>query len=399
MSKSAISQEVIDYFPLEVVNKWIYRGYDNFWGYADDYSTRFEVTGKEIINDTLYYVATCNLFYFTYNMKYFRKDSAGNVYTRCNNQDRLLFKMDADNFEPFSSACGGSLSLWMDWPYMVSPSNFPYGRISRYVVFADMIMKKNFYVFSKDYGCSVGKLSSVDGLYFLKRSIHNGKIVTPQVVKLISIEYNHEFKKLLLKSLSILDTTTQIILESKKQGKRNGSLLRFKPDGSWDAGYGPNYSIESDLDFSLGDDTVKIIVPATVSDILGDKVDGNENQVWEGSPTDDYVATIIIPKLTSVSALNEPEQYNLYQNYPNPFNPSTKIAYSLDKSGFVTIKIYDVLGREITTIVNEHKKPGSYEANFNASTSNKTLTSGVYFYKLQVNNFTECKKMVFAKYF
>jgi len=92
-----------------------------------------------------------------------------------------------------------------------------------------------------------------------------------------------------------------------------------------------------------------------------------------------------------------PETIKLYQNYPNPFNPSTKIKYSLDKSGFVKIKIYDLLGREMATLVSENKKPGSYEATFNANSTDKTLTSGVYFYKLHVNNFTECKKMVFAK--
>jgi hypothetical protein len=98
-----------------------------------------------------------------------------------------------------------------------------------------------------------------------------------------------------------------------------------------------------------------------------------------------------------VSNPNEPTQYTLSQNYPNPFNPSTKISYSLNTSGFVTIKIYDILGQEITTLVNEHKKPGSYEAIFNANSTNKILPSGVYFYKLQVNNFTECRKMIFAK--
>jgi len=88
-----------------------------------------------------------------------------------------------------------------------------------------------------------------------------------------------------------------------------------------------------------------------------------------------------------------PDQYILYQNYPNPFNSLTKISYSIPISGLVTVKIYDVLGKEIQTLVNRVQEPGLYFLNFNA----RTLTSGVYFYKLQVNDFVESKKMLFVK--
>jgi len=89
-----------------------------------------------------------------------------------------------------------------------------------------------------------------------------------------------------------------------------------------------------------------------------------------------------------------PGSYSLSQNYPNPFNPSTTICYSLKKSGWVTLKIYDVLGREIKVLVNEHQNTNSYSVNFNAS----DLSNGVYYYRLQINNeFTETKKMVLLK--
>ncbi|MFC2103117.1 T9SS type A sorting domain-containing protein [Bacteroidota bacterium] len=88
-----------------------------------------------------------------------------------------------------------------------------------------------------------------------------------------------------------------------------------------------------------------------------------------------------------------PGSFQLYQNYPNPFNPITKIKYQIPKLSFVTLKVYDVLGNEIETLVNEQKPPGSYEINFNSS----ELTSGVYFYKLQANEFISTKKMVLLK--
>jgi hypothetical protein len=88
-----------------------------------------------------------------------------------------------------------------------------------------------------------------------------------------------------------------------------------------------------------------------------------------------------------------PTEYSLYQNYPNPFNPITSIKYSIPKLSFVTIKIYDVLGSEVATLVNEEKPVGSYELNWNAV----NLPSGVYFYRLQAGSFIQTRKMVLLK--
>ncbi len=86
-------------------------------------------------------------------------------------------------------------------------------------------------------------------------------------------------------------------------------------------------------------------------------------------------------------------EYLLIQNYPNPFNPTTKIKYQIPELSFVTIKIYDMLGREITTLVDIEKPAGNYEINFDAS----GLTSGVYFYQLRADSFVETKKMVLLR--
>jgi hypothetical protein len=88
-----------------------------------------------------------------------------------------------------------------------------------------------------------------------------------------------------------------------------------------------------------------------------------------------------------------PYKFNLSQNYPNPFNPETNIKFSVPKQSKVILKIYDVLGQEVITLVNEYLAPGTYEKIFNAS----SFASGVYFYKLEAGEFNAVKKMVLIK--
>jgi hypothetical protein len=91
--------------------------------------------------------------------------------------------------------------------------------------------------------------------------------------------------------------------------------------------------------------------------------------------------------------IESPTSFELTQNYPNPFNPSTTIRYSMSTLEFVTLKVYDVLGNEVATLVNEEKPVGSYEVDFNAA----RLSSGIYFYKLQAGSLVETKKMILMK--
>jgi hypothetical protein len=88
-----------------------------------------------------------------------------------------------------------------------------------------------------------------------------------------------------------------------------------------------------------------------------------------------------------------PEEFTLEQNYPNPFNPETNIRFRIPEFGHVSLKVYDILGNEIATLVNEEKPAGSYEVDFNAS----ALPSGVYFYRLEANGFSQTKKMILMK--
>jgi len=102
---------------------------------------------------------------------------------------------------------------------------------------------------------------------------------------------------------------------------------------------------------------------------------------------------IMNPNSVGNSTKEIPNSYSLSQNYPNPFNPTTKINFALPKQGLVTLKIYDVLGREVRTLVNEVKSAGQYSVDFNAS----EFSSGVYFYKLESGTFSETKRMLLIK--
>lgn len=88
-----------------------------------------------------------------------------------------------------------------------------------------------------------------------------------------------------------------------------------------------------------------------------------------------------------------PDKYDLLQNYPNPFNPTTKIQYSLLKTGFVTVNVYDITGKEVSSLVNSYQTAGYYTVEFNGT----NLSSGTYFYRIQAGDFTAVKKMVLVK--
>lgn len=102
----------------------------------------------------------------------------------------------------------------------------------------------------------------------------------------------------------------------------------------------------------------------------------------------------LIPPIGINSISTEvPKDYSLSQNYPNPFNPTTSIKFSIPKSGMVTLKVFDILGREVAELVNQVKSAGTYIVDFDAS----AFTSGMYFYKIETSDFVAVKKMVLVK--
>jgi len=109
---------------------------------------------------------------------------------------------------------------------------------------------------------------------------------------------------------------------------------------------------------------------------------------------------------TIITGINDvknfiPSEFKLKQNYPNPFNPSTNISFSILKESFVTLKIYDILGKEVAQLVNQQLKTGNYNFSFDAASGSNRITSGVYFYRLTATsgsvNFVETKKMILMK--
>ena len=169
---------------------------------------------------------------------------------------------------------------------------------------------------------------------------------------------------------------------------------------------------------SANDLQVQITVSGTSGTVAGELVDGSGTVVAVNNGTNSNPFTLTAPgpgdytvnaghksplvwdsvsvniTLTGVSEnQNHPLEYKLYSNYPNPFNPSTTIRYSIPEASFTSIKIYDVIGNEVSSLVNENKPAGLYDVQFNAS----DLSSGIYFYTIQAGSFKETKKMILLK--
>jgi hypothetical protein len=137
----------------------------------------------------------------------------------------------------------------------------------------------------------------------------------------------------------------------------------------------------NDNKFTYGYDSFNNLIEETLQNWYDSSWVNSRKDLYSYIPTD--VEKIVI----------EPSRYNLKQNYPNPFNPSTTIKYQIPELSFVTLIVYDVLGNEVATLVNEEKPLGNYEVEFNAI----NLPSGIYFYRLQAGNFVETKKMILMK--
>jgi len=120
---------------------------------------------------------------------------------------------------------------------------------------------------------------------------------------------------------------------------------------------------------------------------IGLEISSNDETFWYDTFTFDVVTSVE----EELSIL--PKKYALRQNYPNPFNPATIIKYQIPELSFVTIKVYDVLGKEITTLVNEEKPAGAYSLEFDAA----NFPSGIYFYQLRTSSFVQTKKMLLLK--
>ena len=127
---------------------------------------------------------------------------------------------------------------------------------------------------------------------------------------------------------------------------------------------------------------------------MANSVNGNgtpANDEWNFG--NNFIVHVLDEPVNVETKNQAPDGFVLYQNFPNPFNPTTKLSFVIGHSSFVELKVFDILGNEIATLVNEEKSAGEYEVEFNAA----GLASGIYLYKLKTLNFTETRKMLLLK--
>ena len=129
-------------------------------------------------------------------------------------------------------------------------------------------------------------------------------------------------------------------------------------------------------------------------------IDSHSSHIWVTDFDNNRVLRFDVSTLTNldeIKTISPPANFSLGQNFPNPFNPTTKICWQSPVSSWQTLKVYDVLGNEVATLIDEYKNAGSYEVEFKSSVGNIHLVSGIYFYKLQAGDFIQTKKMVLIK--
>lgn len=209
-----------------------------------------------------------------------------------------------------------------------------------------------------------------NGVYFF--DLNNGFIVGTDgtVLKTTDSGFNWQ-----LQDIGIFNNLFGICFSSESNGLivgEFGTILRTTDSGKT---WGKEVS-----------NTSSDLYGVSIRDSIGIIVGKNGTVLRKMDPT-------FIDSTETDSTLKIPSEYYLSQNYPNPFNPSTNIKYSILRQSFVTLKIYDLLGREAATLVNEEKPTGIYEIEFDGS----NLSSGVYFYRLKTNEYAKTKKMILLR--
>lgn len=152
--------------------------------------------------------------------------------------------------------------------------------------------------------------------------------------------------------------------------------------------YGANFALTTNTG---GNDNESSVGTNHFISLTPDIVSGTVHNVWSVMGDHELFDIVLVGVEDQLSSV--PKAYSLSQNYPNPFNPSTIIKYQISEAGLVTLKIFNTLGQEVATLVNEQKSAGSYTVNFNAA----NLSTGVYFYRISSKNFIATKKMLLLK--
>jgi len=256
------------------------------------------------------------------------------------------------------------------------------------------------------YGFAVG--GHVDAVGVVWSSSDSGKVWSP-----------HGIGPDLFLDFIFLDSTNIIALTAELEGLYPTALLKYNLlDNTWDYIDTPEYVYVTGLSLRTPAEIWGAIGRNSSSFILSK----NSGDTWELVNTKDsllvvnvdfadslhgiavsnsgYILRYIPDKPVSVEYIESeiPEKFILNQNYPNPFNPSTKISWQLPISDWQTLKVYDILGNEIATLIDEYKSAGIYEVEFNLETGNiPSLASGIYFYQLKTGDKFDTKKMILLR--
>ncbi len=180
-------------------------------------------------------------------------------------------------------------------------------------------------------------------------------------------------------------TVSGSVLHVVWQDERNGNKeIYYKRSTDGGTSWGADTRLTNN---SAVSDNPSVTVSGSVLHVVwNDTRDGNYEIYYKRDPTGNVTGI-------ENTASEFPEAFRLEQNYPNPFNPTTAISYQLTARSFVSLKVYDVLAREVATLVNEEKPPGTYEVTFDAS----GFSSGVYFYRLSTTHFVQTRKLVLLR--
>jgi hypothetical protein len=209
---------------------------------------------------------------------------------------------------------------------------------------------------------------------------------------ILSIYNRGWFKSLKIKQLTepgyFSASTDEIVIESLI-----GSIAEFEVESniSWRT---YEYADWLRVDPEFGDGDGNIILTALSSNSSSEEIRSDTIYIKAGG----IIQKVLVSQNTLVGLDSDNnkviEEYSLSQNYPNPFNPSTAIKYSIPNQSQVSIKVFDVLGSEVTTLVNKEQSQGSYEVEFDPSAYGLRLTSGLYFYRFQAGGYVQTKKMI-----
>jgi len=385
-----------NFFPLKVGNAYQVKNHWSWWGPGGNGEIGTDYYGITVLRDTLIH----NDIFFTFSHNALLKTNYWFLYDSLN--QKFLIRLPSDTTQKlgvdFNAPSGSTYTSYL----LGSPVQFTSGGITNIVVLGDTHSvytmqsspsSDNFiYQFADNIGLSYFKAwggiiqAGYESDQNIISAIIDSVIYNPLVLKidslypasdrpidtfpyLMTIPYTASYSALVdsfYLDVEHFRADTLVQIKNFNLSKSNPSHLTFNLDG-----------------LHVGD---KIKLRATITDT------SIYNNVYH-YPDTGWVIMNVLPPVMNVENENKPQSYKLAQNYPNPFNPLTRIMYQIPEPNLVTIKVYDVLGNEIETLVKEEKIAGSYYVEFDGS----VLTSGIYYYRITAGAFSQTKKMILLK--